>query len=222
MFGVWDLVVRWVVPAGMLLALVVRSWPLAVGAGVIFVVAWILRARQFPRIGQGEMAASLERGPIGQSPGPPYMRPYYESWPLLHKSYGHPMVVEPVDVFCPEHLEWESGEIEAMVSPGAFLDSVNLNIDFDYGGHSWRLDVSTSMIHRGVGDFGGRHGDLWEVRARNVVDKNLYDGANHALAVAMLLPVENSWGLVLEHLESLGHWEGLDTMNSEMQVAIPD
>lgn len=219
-FGLSDLVVRWVAPAGLLVSLLARSWPLAVGTIIVFVLAWVVRFRQFPRIVQGEMAVAPE--PIGPPPGPEYMRPYYESWPLLHSNYGHPMVVEAADVWCPTHDQWEQGEIKAMVSPGAFFDSVNLNMDLDYGNHAWKLDHSSSLFNRGAVELGGKHGELWEVRARNAVDKNLYDGANHDLAIAVLLSPDNSWDLVNAHLDALPPWEGQERMRSEMPVALPD
>jgi hypothetical protein len=149
------------------------------------------------------------------------MGTYYETWPLLHKEYGHPMIVEAAEVWCAEHQRWEAGSIQAMVSPGAFMAAVNLNIEFAYGEHMWKLDSSTSLVDKGVCSYGNRRGRLWEVRARNASDMKLMDGEDHELAVAVLFPVENAWGLVAAHLDSLEHWEGFDKMVAEMPVELP-
>ncbi|HJQ95798.1 MAG TPA: hypothetical protein VJ935_08855 [Acidimicrobiia bacterium] len=226
-FGISDLAIRWIAPGALLVAIVIRSWPLAIGAIIAAIAAWFVRGRQLQSIVTGESIAaetrraSVDFGGVGSPPGPEYMRSYYETWPLLHKSYGHPMVVEAVEVWCPEHNQWESGEIEAMVSPGAFMAAINLSVEFDYGTHSWKLGDAMSFIPRGKADHGGRSGELYEVRSRQSVDKNVYDGYTHDVAVSALFLVDNSWGLVTKHLDSLGRWEGLDKMIADMPVVVP-
>ena len=108
------------------------------------------------------------------------------------------------------------------MSPGVFGDYVNLSVEVEYGDHSWKLGDPMSFIHKRTGTFGDTEGELWEVRSRNVVDQNLYDGAEHEVAVAVVLPKDNSWGLVKAHMDGFGRWEGLDALESDLQVALPD
>ena len=96
-FGLSDLVVRWLVPFGLLFAIMLSSWPVAVAALAVLLVAWFVRVRAFSRIVAAEGGAPFASGPA-PTPGPPQMRPYYETWPLVHKEYGHPSVAEDAKV----------------------------------------------------------------------------------------------------------------------------
>jgi hypothetical protein len=225
-FGAADLTVRWLVPAGLVASLVLKSWLLAGVTVAVLVLAWLVRLRQFPNIVAGESLSSLPENSL-PPPVPPQMEIYYKTWPLPHPRYGHPMVAEEALVWCLEHETWEAGEIRAWVSPG-LLGDVNLNIELTYGDHSWTIEgESVSLVARGLGTYGGgtgvgRTGDLWEIRSRRGVDHARLDGSFYPMALAVLLLAGNDWDLVEDHLTSLGHWDGLEALEADLAVKMPE
>lgn len=213
-FGAADLAVRWVAPAGVVFAVVARSWTVGGLAIVLFLVAWFVRIRQFPNIIRGEAGEDLP-------PSAVTLRRSARAWPQIEPRTGLPAVIEQVTVWCAHHGRWEEGKAEALLSPSPYQDRVDLVVELRYGGHAWKLWDLIASKTVGESQFPEALGRLVELRGRDVLDLSA-DGLNEAdRAFAVVFREGNSWDLVETHIHENADLGSVEALERETNVPMP-